>query len=85
VILEKVDTVYICDWLPPDFGAVGQYSLILARELAAEGRRVVLGGLSSGGHEDIITPCGKGHLRIIKLSAKPYEKANFKTRILWTL
>jgi hypothetical protein len=23
--------------------------------------------------------------RIVKLGAKPYEKANFKTRILWTL
>ena len=32
---EKIDTVYICDWLPPDFGAVGQYSLIFARSLAA--------------------------------------------------
>ena len=33
----------------------------------------------------LIEPCGKGHLRIIKLAAKPYEKTNFKTRILWTL
>ena len=24
--------VYLCDWLPPDFGAVGQYSLLFARE-----------------------------------------------------
>jgi len=82
---EKIDTVYLCDWLPPDFGAVGQYSLILARSLATEGRRVVLGGLSSHGHHEFIEPCGTGHLRIVRLSAKPYEKANLKTRILWTL
>ena len=82
---EKIDTLYICDWLPPDFGAVGQYSLIFARSLATEGRSVVLGGLSSRGHEEVIEPCGKGHLKIVKLAAKPYEKANFKTRILWTL
>jgi hypothetical protein len=24
--------VYICDWLPPDFGAVGQYAMLFARE-----------------------------------------------------
>jgi hypothetical protein len=82
---DKIDTLYICDWLPPDFGAVGQYSLIFARSQANEGRRVVLGGLSSRGHEEVIEAHGEGHLRIVKLAAKPYEKANFKTRILWTL
>jgi len=82
---EKIDTLYICDWLPPDFGAVGQYSLILARALATEGRSVVLGGLSSRGQETIVEPYGEGHLRVVKLAAKPYEKAKFKIRILWTL
>jgi hypothetical protein len=82
---EKIDTLYICDWLPPDFGAVGQYSLIFARSQATEGRRVVLGGLSSHGHQEVIEACGKGRLRIVKLATRPYEKANFKTRILWTL
>jgi len=33
---------YVVDWLPPDFGAVGQYGLIFARELAESGRRVYL-------------------------------------------
>src|SRR6185436_8561551 len=82
---EKVDTLYICDWLPPDFGSVGQYSVIFARELAAEGRRVVLGGLSSFGSAETNGPCGKGHLRIIKLAAKPYDKTNTKDRIFWTV
>lgn len=81
----KFDTLYICDWLPPDFGAVGQYSLIFARELAAEGRRVVLAGLSSRGYEEAEAACGNGHLRTIKLSAKSYRKASFRARILWTL
>jgi hypothetical protein len=81
----KIDILYICDWLPPDFGAVGQYSLILARNLAAEGRNVVLGGLSSRQSEEICVAWGKGHLRIVKLLAKPYEKNNFKSRTLWTL
>jgi hypothetical protein len=82
---EKIDTVYICDWLPPDFGAVGQYSLIFAREMASGGRRVVLAGLSSGGYEESSEDHGKGHLRIVKFPAEPYEKTNFRTRILWTI
>jgi hypothetical protein len=81
---RKFDTLYICDWLPPDFGAVGQYSLIFARELAAEGSRVVLAGLSSRGREETEVPYGKGHLKIIKLSARSYKKTNFTTRMLWT-
>src|SRR5262249_47060362 len=40
--------VYICDWLPPDFGAVGQYSEIFAREWARDGWAVILVGLTSG-------------------------------------
>lgn len=82
---KKFDTLYICDWLPPDFGAVGQYSLIAARELASEGRNVVLAGLSSRGNEETETTCGTGRLKIVKLSARPYKKSNFKTRILWTI
>ena len=39
--------VYLCDWLPPDYGAVGQYSALFARQLAEEGRDVTLVGLSS--------------------------------------
>ena len=81
-----MDTLYICDWLPPDFGAVGQYSLIFARELAAKGQNIVLAGLSSRGSEEVEEiPCGKGHLTVIKISARPYNKVNLKTRMLWTI
>jgi hypothetical protein len=82
---RKFDTLYICDWLPPDFGAVGQYSLIFAQELASEGRRVVLAGLSSQGNDAAEAPYGKGRLKIIKLSANLYKKTKFKTRMLWTI
>lgn len=79
------DTVYICDWLPPDFGAVGQYSLLFARRLASRGERVVLIGLASkepGAREERI---GGGRLQILKLRARPYDKTNFARRLLWTL
>ena len=26
--VKKKRLVYICDWLPPDFGAVGQYAMV---------------------------------------------------------
>ena len=79
------DTVYICDWLPPDFGAVGQYSLLFARRLASRGERVALIGLTStdaGATEERI---GGGRLRILRLKARPYDKTNFARRLLWTL
>ena len=41
--------VIIADWLPPDFGAVGQYMQLRARALAEQGHDVTLIGLASGG------------------------------------
>jgi hypothetical protein len=82
---NKVEILYLCDWLPPDFGAVGQYAAMFARGFAIEGKRVVLAGLSSRGAEETCEYFGKGYLRTVKLAAQPYEKANFKTRMLWTL
>src|SRR5215469_8201744 len=76
--------LYLCDWLPPDYGAVGQYSLQFARELAAEGRDVVLAGLSSRGSSDISESVGEGHLRQIRLVTPTYDKISFLRRLTWT-
>ena len=62
--------LYLCDWLPPDYGAVGQYSLLFARELAAEGRDVVLAGLSSRESSDTAEVVEAGHFRQIRLFAR---------------
>ena len=35
--MPDLDLVCICDWLPPDFGAVGQYSLMSATERGRAG------------------------------------------------
>lgn len=71
---------YVVDWLPPDFGAVGQYALIAAQNLAATGRDVHLIGLTSGraSGERI------GRLTIQRLHARPYEKTRFVRRLLWS-
>ena len=47
--------VIIADWLPPDFGAVGQYMLLRARALAARGHEVTLVGLSSAADSTRLT------------------------------
>jgi hypothetical protein len=72
--------LYVVDWLPPDFGAVGQYALIAARQAAAEGREVCLIGLTSG------APAREaaGTLTVCKLPAKPYRKSSFLRRLLWS-
>lgn len=78
--------VYICDWLPPDYGAVGQYSLLFARALAAEGFDVVLAGLTSGPQSTEIEELAAGRrLQIIRLHADRYDKSSVARRLLWTL
>jgi hypothetical protein len=75
------DLVFLCDWLPPDFGAVGQYSLQRARELAAAGRSVVLYGLSSS--ESSVSE--EGSLRVVRIKAPLYDRTRGGERAWWTL
>ena len=77
--------LYLCDWLPPDFGAVGQYSLLFARERASRGEDVVLAGLSSTTDSVEEETVGAGRLRVVRLRAPAYDRADFRARALWTL
>ena len=76
--------IYLCDWLPPDYGAVGQYSSLFARELAAEGRDVTLVGLSSREASETDEGIGNGRLREIRILASTYDKTSLARRLLWT-
>jgi len=75
----------LCDWLPPDFGAVGQYALAACRERAAAGERVTLVGLTSGPGREETAEIGAGRLRVVRLQAPAYDRADFRSRALWTL
>lgn len=77
--------VYICDWLPPDFGAVGQYSVLFAREFAQNGCDVTLVGLTSSEASCTVENFGSGSLRIVKVHARQYTKTNTLHRISWTI
>jgi len=76
--------LYLCDWLPPDFGAVGQYSLLFARRRADGGEDVVLGGLSSTADSVADEPVGAGRLRVVRRRAAVYDRSDLRARALWT-
>jgi len=78
--------VYICDWLPPDFGAVGQYAMLGAREWASEGWAVTLVGLTSGKSSRLAAePVGHGSLEIIRVHRRSYQKQKLPSRVAWTI
>ena len=78
--------VYICDWLPPDFGAVGQYAMLEAHQWAARGFAVTLVGLTSGASSrEITAPIGTGSVEIIRVHRRKYQKQRFVERLIWTI
>ena len=77
--------VILADWLPPDFGAVGQYMQLRARALAERGHEVTLIGLSSSAGSVCREPIGSGHLTEVRLSAGAVPRASFMLRFVWTL
>jgi hypothetical protein len=81
----KKRLVYICDWLPPDFGAVGQYAMMFAREWAKSGWLVTLVGLTSGKTRREVADLGDGSLEIIRVHRPAYEKQKLRDRVLWTI
>ena len=78
--------VYICDWLPPDFGAVGQYAVLFARQWASEGWAVTLVGLTSGpSNRQAAEPVGDGSLEVLRVHRRTYKKQKFVARLVWTV
>jgi hypothetical protein len=78
--------VYICDWLPPDFGAVGQYAVLFARQWASEGWAVTLVGLTSGpSNRQAAEPVGGGSLEVLRIHRHTYKKRKFVARLVWTV
>ena len=77
---------YVVDWLPPEFGAVGQYGLVFAREMASAGRHVALIGLTSGRSRSEVERFGSGGvLEITRIAISTYDKAKYASRLLWLL
>ena len=80
--MKQTRLVYICDWLPPDFGAVGQYAMLFAREWAKSGWQVTLVGLTSGEpRREPNEPVGEGTLEVIRIHRPTYEKQRVAERL----
>jgi hypothetical protein len=78
--------VYICDWLPPDFGAVGQYAVLFARAWASDGWDVTLVGLTSSKSScQAAEPVGDGSLEVLRIHRSTYRKQKFVSRLIWTI
>ncbi|MBI3199817.1 MAG: hypothetical protein HYZ40_20330 [Rhodospirillales bacterium] len=82
--LSQRRLVIIADWLPPDFGAVGQYMQMRAQALAERGHDVTLIGLASGEGSVRQEARGKGTLTEIRLSTRPVPRSSFVARLAWT-
>src|SRR5579862_8243173 len=77
---------YLVDWLPPDFGAVGQYATIAARDVARIGRHVRLIGLTStepASHSEVFE--NGGIFEVDHIRSKRYDKSKISERVLWTV
>ena len=82
---KEPKVVIIADWLPPDFGAVGQYMQMRARALAEQGHDVTLIGLASAGSTTRSEARGKGRLIEQRLVASPVPRTSLLLRLLWTI
>jgi hypothetical protein len=77
--------VIIADWLPPDFGAVGQYMQMRARSFASHGHDVTLVGLSSKAASVARETTGAGRLTQVRLAAREVPRGSLFRRLLWTV
>jgi hypothetical protein len=76
--------VIVCDWIPPEFGAVGQYEMERARTEASVGRCVTLIGLGKeAGVEKI--EFGAGSLTIVRIAATTTDKGSLAKRAQWAV
>ena len=78
--VEKGRLVSICDWLPPDFGAVGQYAMLSARELMQSGWAVMPVGLASGEpRREAVEPVGEGRSRSFGYAAPAMKSKGWRS------
>jgi hypothetical protein len=82
---KTLKVVYLCDWLPPDFGAVGQLELQKAREDARSGIVVTLIGFNSRCNSEEIDSEGSGKLVVRRIHRPLYDRSAWIRRALWTL
>lgn len=83
-VAEPQKILILCDWLPPDFGAVGQYAVGFARALAEQGHDVSLFGFSSTAASEKKESTGAGSVFTRRIHRSNYDRGNFLKRAFWT-
>lgn len=81
---DALPLIVVCDWLPPSFGAVGQYEMARAQDAAKAGRAVTLIGLGESDLTEQVTVDG-GSLMVVRIAANAPDKTSFMKRALWAL
>lgn len=79
------DMVLIADWLPPEFGAIGQYAMQFGEAAAERGARVGLVGFTTGATSRDKRSIGAGSIEVVRLSRRSYDKSRLVRRAWWTL
>ena len=75
----------LTEWLPPDYGAVGQYSLGFAKELSAQGHDVTLVGMSSSSTRVEQSALGNGRLTVRTIRRPKEDGGRLAARVRWML
>jgi hypothetical protein len=75
--------VLLTDWLPPEFSAVSQYAVLIARQEAEKGIHIILVGTRSTENTDTVQSVGGGSLRIIGIRRPMVKRTNWISRLLW--
>ena len=83
VMKNALPLIIVCDWIPPAFGAVGQYEMARAEEDAKAGRQVTIIGLGTEFQTEARS-VGEGELKIIRLAALRPDKSSLLNRAIWT-
>jgi len=77
--------VIIADWIPPEFGAVGQYMQLRAQGLADRGHDVTLVGLSQTKASVVREQRSQGSLTEVRLHVRETPRNSMINRLLWTI
>src|SRR5262249_4822186 len=77
--------VLLTDWLPPEFSAVSQYALMIAREGAESGAKVPVMGTRTTDDTNDQEPVSVGTLRVIGIKRPPIVRTHWRRRLQWAL
>jgi hypothetical protein len=84
--MKQYDRAYLVDWLPPDFGATGQYIQKFAKKDADAGLSVILIGLTSSTPvEEVDELEGSGRLITRRIKSRPPVKKSNLSRLSWAI